>query len=370
MTSSNSLKSVYDTNITPTTNQKTTKTKLTYNYFESLQTKIAPAVRWIRNDYITKNDITFSSASSNKLLWKDDINQARINLKQDINVLLYELTQDYSEYSLSCDGWCTFIFDQNRIEASNWDIRFLDKVQITIWWVVYNTERLAVYPKNSIVTVNNYTRKSYAWIPWNAFRGALIFKKDFMKDVNWLEQNKNLVINKVAFEDYMKWIAETNDTESATKNEVMSLISKSYALFYMNKSNIHPNIPLKATYDAVDDSRIFQKYVGAWLEKTLTKWYAALEKTKNKIVLYNNHVPILPYFSCSAGFTYSAKEKRWRNDTFYLKSKFDLWICKDKKFSGHGVGLSWLWAERRASFWWSYSDILKYYYPWIKIESI
>jgi len=41
----------------------------------------------------------------------------------------------------------------------------------------------------------------------------------------------------------------------------MSLISKSYALFYMNPKNIHPNIPSQATYNAVDDSRIFQKYV-------------------------------------------------------------------------------------------------------------
>jgi hypothetical protein len=41
----------------------------------------------------------------------------------------------------------------------------------------------------------------------------------------------------------------------------MSLISKSYALFYMHPKNIHPNIPSKATYQAVDDPRIFQKYV-------------------------------------------------------------------------------------------------------------
>jgi hypothetical protein len=41
----------------------------------------------------------------------------------------------------------------------------------------------------------------------------------------------------------------------------MSLISKSYALFYMSPQNVHPNIPKLATYNAVDDPRIFQKYV-------------------------------------------------------------------------------------------------------------
>ncbi|HPC34729.1 MAG TPA: hypothetical protein PLP73_03615, partial [Candidatus Absconditabacterales bacterium] len=77
-----------------------------------------------------------------------------------------------------------------------------------------------------------------------------------------------------------------------------------------------------------------------------------------------------PYFSCSAGFTYSANEKRGRNDTPYLKSKFDLGICQDKKFAGHGVGLSGLGAERRAKFGWSYTDILRYYYPGIVIENL
>ena len=51
------------------------------------------------------------------------------------------------------------------------------------------------------------------------------------------------------------------ETESQTKNEVMALISKSYALFYMQPENQHPNIPSKSTYNAVDNPNIFQKYV-------------------------------------------------------------------------------------------------------------
>lgn len=369
LTSASGLKSVKET-ITSKQASKTKRTRLTYDYFESMQSKIAPAVRAIRNDYINKNNITFSKGNISRLIWKIDKNQAKTYLNQDILVLLYELTQDYSEYNLSCEQWCIFYFNQNKLEANNATIKVSDKLQLNLWWNTYNVDRLSVVPKNSLIGIDNYTRKSYAGIAWNTFRGSLIFKKDYMKDLNWVEQNKYVVINKLPFWDYMKWIAETNDTESATKNEVMSLISKSYALFYMNPKNIHPNIPSQATYNAVDDSRIFQKYVWAWLEKTLTKWYTALEKTKNKIVLYNNNVPLLPYFSCSAGFTYSANEKRWRNDTPYLKSKFDLWICQDKKFAGHWVGLSWLGAERRAKFGWSYTDILRYYYPGIVIENL
>jgi peptidoglycan hydrolase-like amidase len=372
LTSASWLKSVQET--INTNKSKSTssqqKTRLTYDYFESLQTKIAPAVRWIRNDYINKNNIIFSSTNINRLESKIDMNQAKIYMEQDINVLLYELTQDYSEYDLSCDGGCIFVFDQNRLEFPNWHIKVWQNLELFIWWKKFNTDRIIIYSKNDIISIDNYNRKSYASIPWNTFHGSLIFKKDFMKDLNWLEQNKYVVINKIPFQNYMKWIAETNDTESATKNEVMSLISKSYALFYMHPKNIHPNIPSKATYQAVDDPRIFQKYVWAWLEKTLKKWYTALARTKDKIVLYNNHVPLLPYFSCSAWFTYSAKEKRWRNDTPYLKSKFDLGICKDKQFAWHGVWLSGLWAERWSQFGRNYSEILRYYYPDITISNL
>jgi hypothetical protein len=54
---------------------------------------------------------------------------------------------------------------------------------------------------------------------------------------------------------------ETNDTETLEKNKVMAMISKNYALFYLNKENVHPNIPRDANYTAIDDPDFFQKYV-------------------------------------------------------------------------------------------------------------
>lgn len=348
-----------------------TKTKLTYEYFESIQTKISWAIRSIKNQYLKENNIlVWNKESMQKLKWNIDLAQAKIYLQQDISVLLYELTQEYDRYDLSCDGWCIFVFDQNRIEWNEWYLEIWSDIHLEVWGQEYNTSRLIVYSKNDLITVNNYNRDSYAGIPRNTFHGWLVFKKDFIKDLDWKQENKFVVINKLPFSQYMEWIVETNDTESDTKNKVMALISKSYALFYMNPKNVHPNIPIQATYNAVDDSRIFQKYVWAWLEKTLTKRYRALNNTEDKIITYNNQVVVLPYFSCSAGFTYSAKEKRWWTDTPYLKSRFDLWICKDKDFSWHWVWLSWLWAERRSKFGRSYQDILNYYYPGIEIKSI
>ena len=358
---------------TKTTNTVKSSPKLTYEYFESKQTKIAPIVKQLKSDYISNNNFDFATNHFEKIQWKITKDKAKNLLNQNINVLLYELTQKYDEYKISCDWWCTFKFDNNVITAASWDIQYWvwDTLSITINDITYTSQKLIIFAKNNLITVQNYTRKSYAWIPRNTFHWELIFQKDYMKDKNWNQTYKYVVINNLLFKEYMKWIVETNDTETQTKNDVMALISKSYALFYMDPANQHPNIPSQASYNAVDDSDIFQKYVWAWLEKTLKKWYTALSKTENILVMYNWYVPILPYFSCSAWFTYTAYEKRWRIDTPYLQNRFDLWICSDKKFSWHWVWLSWLWAERRAkNFWRSYADILKYYYPWIEIVKI
>jgi hypothetical protein len=36
---------------------------------------------------------------------------------------------------------------------------------------------------NSLITINNYDRKSYAGVPWNTFRGSLYFQKGKYKTV-------------------------------------------------------------------------------------------------------------------------------------------------------------------------------------------
>jgi len=367
-----------ETSIPQSTKNVKKAEKLTYRNFNSLQWKIDPALRQIKQNYITANNITYATIPMNKIIGKVGINEVKSYLNNNIKVLLYELTQDYDEYQIWCNDWCTITYKLDWDE-SNEISRYADWVNIDVWeslqleieWEKIPAISASIKSNNDIIIVTNYDRKSYAWVPRNRFHGELIFQKDYMKDEFWTPSFKYVVINSLPFTDYMKWIVETNDTESQTKNEVMALISKSYALFYMHPENQHPNIPSKSTYNAVDNPNIFQKYVWAWLEQTVTKRYKALKSTENKIVMYDWYVPILPYFSCSAWYTYSASEKWWRTDTPYLMNKYDIWICSDKKFSWHWVWLSWLWAERWAStFGRSYSDILQYYYPWIEIINI
>jgi len=283
---------------------------------------------------------------------------------------LYELSTEYDSFQIVCDMKC--IFNIDGVDYSrNWaTLTFLsNKIQV-------NSDRVLSANKVSVkssvngwsVKVSNYNRKSYIWIPWNSFKWSLNFEKWTYPLKNGEQKSDFIVINTLPFSEYMKWIVETNDTESLEKNKVMAMISKNYALFYMNKNNTHPSISPDADYTAIDDPDFFQKYVWAWLEKTLTKWYQALNETKNQIIMYNGYLPILPYFNCSAGFTLSAEEKRWWNDTPYLKSVYDFVACDD--FVWHWVGLAWRWAERFAQQWLTYDQILKYYYDGIEIKDI
>lgn len=268
-------------------------------------------------------------------------------MEQNISVLLYDLTTNYQTFSLRCEGECiietpdqTFESDTLEIMSQNSQLFFTLSSLIDSSVQPQKVDSLTVKSQkiDGLVTIENYPRVSYAKIPWNTFRGSLTFQKgEYTDKKGEKKSDRPLVINTLPVTDYLKGIVETNDTESLEKNKVMALLSKMYVLFYLEGKNRHPSIPEHALYQAIDDPDMFQKYAGAGVEKTLTKWYQALEETENEIILYNGEMPILPYFSCSPSFTLSAQEKFGWTDTPYLQSVIDLGGCG--KFQGHGVGL-------------------------------
>lgn len=70
-------------------------------------------------------------------------------------------------------------------------------------------------------------------------------------------------MNRTTFNNYMKGIAETSDTENRNKQKIVLLLAKMYTLFYINGENVHPSVPAGASYQAIDNPDMFQKYVGA-----------------------------------------------------------------------------------------------------------
>lgn len=273
---------------------------------------------------------------SDKLTYKYSLEEVKELIHQDISVLLYELTTKYTTFTVQCKNLCDLQIDGGSYQRPSAIISFLPEgMYITrdVATNAFSATEISISSPDDIVEISNYDRTSYAGIPRNTFHGKLIFQKGNYKTVEGTLKNDFIVINQLPFMDYMRGIVETNDTEHLEKNKVMAMISKNYALFYLGKKNIHPSIPENANFSAIDSPEMFQKYVGAGVERTLTKRYQALEETKNQIVLYDGILPILPYFSCSAGFTLSAREKYGRADTPYLQSVFDFSSCGT--FQGH-----------------------------------
>ena len=357
-----------------TTTKSSISTKIT-NFpqrLEALKQKnpqiLQNAAKIVKNNY--KGKLTVASTYFPKIVKKYTISEIKNLINQNISVLLYELTKDYDSFEIVCDVSCVFNIDWVNYVRTWADLTILsNKVQVDSNLILAaNQVSVKSSIANWVVKVLNYKRKSYAWIPWNTFKWSLTFEKWEYPLDNWGLKSDFIVVNTLPFSEYMKWIVETNDTESLEKNKVMAMISKNYALFYMNKENIHPSIPQTANYTAIDDPNFFQKYVWAGLEKTLTKRYQALNATNNKIVVYNGYLPILPYFNCSAGFTLSAEEKWWWNDTPYLKSVYDFNGCNN--FAWHWVWLAGKGAEWLAQQWMTYDQILKYYYDGVNIETL
>jgi len=322
----------------------------------------------LKKKYIEKYHPQLAKYKTKKTTYKITIDEAKKLLNWNISVLLYQLSVNYNYYNIICNSSCKWTID-NVIKVENIKnikiYKNLNKLTIKINnWKPITASRIKLHW--DLIIFKNYPRKSFAWIPWNSFKNEIIIKKDFIKLLNWQIKKQFVVINKLPVKDYLKGIAEVNDQMPQEKNKAMALIIKNYTIFYLK--NRHPNIPDWSSYQAIDDARIFQKYVWAWFEKTSRLWQKALKETENEIIVYNWYIPILPYFNCSPWFTWSAKEKFWWTDTPWLQSKLDFYKCNT--FHWHWVWLSWKWAEMLARKGINYRKILKWYYDGIKIEKI
>ena len=324
-----------------------------------------------RKNYIEKNGILPTPLAQNKIKEQIDLSSIRELAKKDVTVLLYEASTSLPQRDILCQD-C-------RIEDESWNI-YTDKSftiinqqdnlfyqSKTSSWVIQSIH-ITPNSEDRATFILNYPRTSFNGTAWNNFYGTITIDK---QPIKLLDQpnitTQYVVTNTLPLELYMRWIIESNDSEPLEKNKAMSLISKNYILFYLHPSHRHPSIPEWARYNAVDDARIFQKYAGAGVDLTLTKRRQALEATANQVVTYNGNLVILPYFSCSAWFTWSAQEKYWRQDTPYLISVYDPAPCDD--FNGHGVWLAGNWAKFMANNGSSYEDIIQYFYPGVSLST-
>lgn len=221
----------------------------------------------------------------------------------------------------------------------------------------HETVRL-VPSDGKIMRVVNFERR-VLWddtINDNEFRGTIeVRSKDALLQV----------INELPLEEYLYGLGEVSEAGTHnTKKEVMSIVARSYALFYMTEAQKFPGEP----YHLDDSASTSQKYLGYGFEARSPQWRVAVDTTRGLVVTYDKKIVKTPYFSQSDGRTRSPEEV-WGWSAPYLQSVPDP-LCAEKIQLGHGVGLSGCGAEQAARKGYSSEEILKYYYKGIELTDL
>ncbi len=296
-------------------------------------------------------------------------NEARSRAEKSLSVLLYELTSEYDRWELRCEWTCLAIVNWQRFpNPSIVDVVRWDDGTLTAY-IDQQSYDIQTFGMTSpwLITIENYERNQEGF-PLNTFKWSLTFTKSKRNHLEQGEKEWWVMINTISFDDYLLWIWEWSELQHTEKLKTLVILSKQYALWYAAWENIHPSIPDGVWYTAIDDPRMFQRYIWAWREAYAPKWSQAVNEVKHKIVSYNNLLPILPYFHCSWWFTRSWSEKWWWKDTPWLQSVIDPITCESWLFEGHWVWLSGDWAEALANAWVLMEDILWRYYNGIVVE--
>ncbi|MBU1992601.1 MAG: SpoIID/LytB domain-containing protein [Patescibacteria group bacterium] len=207
---------------------------------------------------------------------------------------------------------------------------------------------------NGIMKIANYENRP-AWntsLNDNEFRGII-------------EVREEGVINELPMEDYLKGLAENQESEPIEKMKALIILARSYALHYVRDDAKFPGKP----YHLTDDPETSQKYLGYGYEKRAPQNAKAVLATRGKVVKYDGKIAKTPYFSQSDGRTKSAEEVWGWTHTPYLQSVDDSY-CEGFDPLGHGVGMSGCGSRGMANAGKTYNEIIKYFFQNVIISKI
>ena len=175
-----------------------------------------------------------------------------------------------------------------------------------------------------------------------------------------------VIINELGLEDYVKGVAEVSNSDPEEKLKTMSILARTYALYYIEIDDKFPGFP----YDLNDDPDYCQKYLGYGYEERSPNMADAVTETDGMVVTYDDELVKTPYFNSTDGTATKSAEEVWGwTDTPWLVSVEDP-LCDGDAFSGHGVGLSGCGAEAAAENGSTYDEIIYYYYTDVEITHI
>ncbi len=238
-----------------------------------------------------------------------------------------------------------------------------NKISIQIWEKYYTGTTVKI--SHSVVRIDSWDRvpdwdKSWKYND-NLFRDTIrVFAQD----------GKLIVINDLPIEWYLKGMWEVSNWDLPEKIKTIVISARSYARWYMDPRNRKFNTSL---YDGSDDPDIFQKYLGYSYELRSPSVAKMVDATRSQVITYSGQLIKPWYHSSSDGRTLSALEycqqKNNKNcvDTPYLQSVADPG-SEWKMRSGHGVGISGIWATYWARSGWDHKKIIQYYFQWVEIQ--
>ena len=281
--------------------------------------------------------------------------------------LSYPLTDTVS-LSLASPGfadlriWARKITGNTTKNVNVW-IVWKNWLTVKVWDKTYTWANISYAGR--LIRIDSWSRVP-AWDTAGKYNDNIFRGKITLRNEGW----KLLVINELPVEDYLRWLWEVSNTDNTEKIKVITLAARSYARYYMDRANRKYNTNL---YDGSDDPDSFQKYLGYSYEMRSPNVSQVVKDTLGQVITYKKKIIKAWYFSSSAGRTLSYREYCEQNtgktctDIPYLQSVTDP-AGQGKIQSGHGVGISGIWATAMAEAGKSYKEIIQYYMNWVAIE--
>ncbi len=235
-------------------------------------------------------------------------------------------------------------------------------LNVNIWWISYTGSRITL--NGPIIRIDSWDRFP-AWDATKKYNDNVFRSRIHVYNDWW----KLLVVNDLPLEDYLRGIWEVSNTDNPEKIKTIIIAARTYARFYMLKTNRKYNTLL---YDGSDDPNSFQKYLWYTYETRSPNVAREVYNTRWHVIVYRGKIIKPWYFSVSDWKTLSYKEyceintKSRCNDIPYLPSVVDpAWVWKVR--NGHGVGISGIGSTYFAEQWWNHKQIIQYYLHGVEI---
>lgn len=231
-----------------------------------------------------------------------------------------------------------YYYDAGRgLEASSYALRFVPQTE------------------NAVLTIANFDRRATRGSANadNQFRNVIEMRYNSAKDRVW-------VINELPIEMYLRGLAETSDVSHIEYQKAIATAARTYAYHHVQSSSKY------AKEGFMIDAYVDQVYKGYGQETRMPKFTQAVNETAGVIVTYQGQTAITPYFSRSAGKTYSWADV-WAGSKTWLQG-VSVPCDAGKTLWGHGVGMSVSGALCQANSGMKYQDILHYYYTGVDLR--